>query len=104
MRAAGVLGVVSVVSALLALSNWRTAVIAVVLGALALLAVRLRSERFVAAVGAAFLLAALAQLVDKSWLGATGSTASLWIGLGAGLLALGLYGGAGPPDRDDLAA
>lgn len=102
MRAAGVLGVVSVVSALLALSIWRTAVVAVVLGVLALLAVRLRKERLVAAVGAAFLLAALVQVLDKSWLGATGSMASLWIGLGAGLLALGLYGGARPPDSDEI--
>ncbi|MFI6595921.1 hypothetical protein ACIBHX_06720 [Nonomuraea sp. NPDC050536] len=110
MKAAMVLGIVSLVSAVLVLvSNarwqfvsmtWRTAIVAVVLGVLAIVVSRLGRARLVAVVGLIYLLAALVQLVELGvgahWLGGTGSTVSLWLGLGAGLLALGLYGGPEP--------
>jgi hypothetical protein len=73
--------------------GWGVAV-AVGLGAVALLAGLTRRTALTTAAGAAFLAAALAQLVAWSTstnvLGGDGSTISWWLGLGAGLLTTGL--------------
>jgi thiosulfate dehydrogenase [quinone] large subunit len=70
-----------------------------VLGALAVVAGLLRQRLLTAIAGGAFLLTALVQLIllgHDNPLGGNGSTISLWLGLGAGLLAIGLT----TPTRD----
>jgi len=66
----------------------------VVLALLAVVGGRLRRRAPVATAGAAFLVAALVQLAqlgrDTNWLQGDGSTFSLFLGLGVGLLTLGL--------------
>ncbi|GAA2410329.1 hypothetical protein GCM10010191_18920 [Actinomadura vinacea] len=69
-------------------------VVAVVLGLAACAAVALRASIPVIIVGAAFLAAAvvvlLEPLLNQKWIEGTGSTFSLWLGLGVGLVAAGL--------------
>lgn len=65
-----------------------------VLALLAVLGGRLRRRAWVVAAGASFLVAAVLQLAqlgrDTNWLQGDGSTFSLFLGLGVGLLTLGL--------------
>jgi thiosulfate dehydrogenase [quinone] large subunit len=78
--------------------------VALVLGALVCAAGWLANRWLTVTGGIAFLLAAVLQLVllaprgQGGFLGGDGSTFSLWLGLGAGLLALGLAAGR-PPAR-----
>jgi hypothetical protein len=69
-------------------------VVAVVLGALGGLAGWLVRPALAVLAGAAFVVAAILQVVliatDTTWLGGQISTSSLWLGLGVGLLAVGL--------------
>lgn len=101
-RGATVLGLVSWASfpvaqlrerfAILPLESWSIAV-AVLLG-LAAVAAGLTRRRWAAnATGVAFLAAAAVQVAvwtaGDNWLGGNGSTASVWLGLGVGLIAVG---------------
>lgn len=74
-------------------TSWSVAV-AVVLGVCAVLAGVTRRRWAAAAIGAMFLAAAVVQVPvwgsANNWLGGNGSTASLWLGLGIGLLTVGL--------------
>jgi hypothetical protein len=103
-RAAVALGVVSVASVGVAQArdryqflelrtSWSIAV-AVGLGLCAVLAGLTRRRWAAAATGAMFLAAAVVQVPvwggSNNWLGGNGSTVSLWLGLGIGLLAVGL--------------
>jgi hypothetical protein len=103
-RAAIVLGVVSIMSAAfvfvhgtLQLVQIGTVglVVALVLGLLAIAAGLLAERTLMIADGVGFLLAATAQLMllaggGGGFLGGNASTFSLWLGLGAGLIAIGL--------------
>jgi membrane protease YdiL (CAAX protease family) len=103
-RAAVALGVVSVASVGVAelrdkyqVLELRTAwsiAVAVGLGLCAVLAGLTRRRWAAAATGGLFVAAAVVQVPvwasSDNWLGGNGSTASLWLGLGAGLLAVGL--------------
>ena len=103
-RAALVLGVVSIVSAVFVfvdgtfqLVQIRAAglVVALVLGLLAVVASLLEERALMLAAGVAFLLAAAVQLTLLAWgssgfLGGNASTFSLWLGLGVGLIAIGM--------------
>jgi hypothetical protein len=103
-RAALVLGVASIVSALFVfvhgnfqLVQIRAAglVVALVLGLLAVVAGLLEERALTLATGAAFLLAAAVQLGllaggSSGVLGGNASTFSLWLGLGVGLVAIGM--------------
>lgn len=103
-RAAIVLGVVSIMSAAfvfvhgtLQLVQIGTVglVVALVLGLLAIAAGLLAERTLMIADGVGFLLAATAQLMllaggGGAFLGGNASTFSLWLGLGAGLIAIGL--------------
>jgi hypothetical protein len=100
-RAALVLGVVSIVSAVFVFVpgfvEIRAAglVVALVLGLLAVVGGWLDERTLVIAAGAGFLLAAAVQLVllaggSSGLLGGNASTFSLWLGLGVGLIAVGL--------------
>jgi len=103
-RAALVLGLVSIVSAVFVfihgnfqLVQIRAAglVVALVLGLLAVVASLLEERALVLAAGAAFLLAAAVQLSmlahgSSGFLGGNASTFSLWLGLGVGLIAVGM--------------
>jgi hypothetical protein len=103
-RAALVLGVVSMVSALFVfvhgnyqLVQIRAAglVVALVLGLLAVVAGLLEERALTLATGVAFLLAAVVQLgllvgSGSGLLGGNASTFSLWLGLGVGLVAIGM--------------
>ena len=104
-RAALVLGVVSIVSAVFVfvdgtfqLVQIRAAglVVALVLGLLAVVAGLLEERALMLAAGVAFLLAAAVQLSLLAWgsssgfLGGNASTFSLWLGLGVGLIAIGM--------------
>jgi thiosulfate dehydrogenase [quinone] large subunit len=104
-RYALALGIASVVSAGFVVTggDWRfvemtpvTASVAVVLGLVACLAARLGRPPLVLAAGALFLVAAVVVLVELglelSLTGATASVFSLWLGLGAGLVAAGRAG------------
>jgi hypothetical protein len=68
--------------------------IALILGALACVAAWLARPVLAVVAGAAFLVAALLQLISTAtgndWLGASLSTMSFWLGLGIGLLVVGL--------------
>jgi hypothetical protein len=111
-RAALVLGVVSIVSAVFLfvdgtfqLVQIRAAglVVALVLGLLAVVAGLLKERALVLAAGVAFLLAAAVQLGllaggSSGLLGGNASTFSLWLGLGVGLIALGMVPG---PDETE---
>jgi hypothetical protein len=68
---------------------------AIVLGLLAIAAGWLAERTLMIAAGVAFLVAATVQLVllaggSSGFLGGNASTFSLWLGLGAGLIAIGL--------------
>jgi hypothetical protein len=70
-------------------------VVALVLGLLAIAAGWLAERTLLIAAGVGFLLAATVQLVllaggGSGFLGGNASTFSLWLGLGAGLIAIGL--------------
>jgi hypothetical protein len=70
-------------------------VVAIVLGLLAIAAGWLAERTLMIAAGVGFLLAATVQLVllaggGSGFLGGNASTFSLWLGLGAGLIAVGL--------------
>ena len=70
-------------------------VVALVLGLLAIAAGWLAERTLMIAAGVGFLLAATVQLVllaggGSGFLGGNASTFSLWLGLGAGLIAIGL--------------
>jgi len=106
-RAAAVLGAASLISAgfvvvrgdfeFVQVRGWGVAV-ALVLGILALVAGWTARPALAGGTGVAFLVAAVGQVVAESlattWLGGDGSTASLWLGLGFGLLTV-----AGAPRR-----
>jgi peptidoglycan/LPS O-acetylase OafA/YrhL len=101
-RAATALGAVSWASlavaqlsdryAVLPLESWSVAV-AVVLGLAAVAAGLTRRRWAASATGVAFVVAAIVQVAvwtaGDSWLGGNGSTASVWLGLGVGLIAVG---------------
>jgi len=103
-RAALVLGAVSIVSAgfvfvhgtfQLVQIGAAGLVVALVLGLLAIVAGWLDERILMLAAGVGFLLAATVQLVllaggRSGFLGGNASTFSLWLGLGAGLIAIGL--------------
>lgn len=69
-------------------------VVLLLLGAVAVVGGRLANRLVIAAAGAGFLAAAVLQLVqlgrDSNWLEGDGSTVSLFLGFGIGLLVLGL--------------
>ncbi|WP_443613591.1 Rv1678 family membrane protein [Actinomadura madurae] len=69
-------------------------IIAAVLGVAAVVAGALGLRNAAVAVGAAFMAAAVVVPVESSlgekWIGGTGSTFSLWLGLGVGLMSAGL--------------
>lgn len=89
-------------------------VVLLLLGALAIVASRLADRRIVAAAGAGFVVAAALQLAQlgraANWLRGDGSTVSLFLGLGVGLLVLGLtpvppdVAGADTPERTTRAS
>jgi hypothetical protein len=103
-RAALVLGLVSILSAVFVFANGELEivrvqvagiVVALVLGLLAISAGWFESSELMLAAGAGFLLAAGTQLVllargSGGFLGGNASTFSLWLGLGVGLIAIGL--------------
>ncbi|MFC5744445.1 hypothetical protein [Actinomadura rugatobispora] len=103
-RAVVALGATSLASVLFAFTDgypWemaampgRAVVVAVVLGLAACAAVAVRTSIPVLVVGAAFLVAAVVVVVEQTlgetWIEGTGATFSLWLGLGAGLVAAGL--------------
>lgn len=103
-RAALVLGVVSIMSVgfILVHGTFQLVqigaiglVVSSVLGLLAIAAGLLAERTLMLAAGAGFLLAAVAQLVmlsagSSGFLGGNASTFSLWLALGAGLIALGM--------------
>lgn len=100
-RAAIVLGVVSIVSAVFVFVpvfvEIRAAglVVVVVLGLLAVVGGWLDERTLVIAAGVGFLVAGALQLVllaggSSGFLGGNASTFSLWLGLGVGLIAVGL--------------
>lgn len=103
-RAAVALGIVSLASVGVAelrdryqvlelRTGWSLAV-AAGLGVCAVLAGLTGRRWAAAAVGGLFVAAAVVQVLvwasSDNWLGGNGSTASLWLGLGVGLLAVGL--------------
>ena len=102
-RAAMVLGLVSIISAafLFVHGTFQLVqigavglVVAIVLGLLAIAAGLLAERTLMIAGGVAFLLAGAAQLAllaggTSGFLGGNASTFSLWLGLGAGLIAIG---------------
>jgi hypothetical protein len=105
-RAARVLGVVSVLSGVFVFVRGdfqfvrvrgAGVAVAIVVGVLAIGAAVVALRWLVAATGALFVLAAVVQVAGQAaggnWLGGDGSTASLWLGLGAGLLALAAFDG-----------
>jgi hypothetical protein len=107
-RAALLLGLVSIVSALFVfvdgtlLVQIRAAglVVALVLGLLAVVAGLLKERALVLATGVAFLLAAAVQLGllargSSGLLGGNASTFSLWLGLAVGLITIGMVPGPG---------
>ena len=110
-RAALVLGLVSIASALFVFASGELeivrvqvagVVVALVLGLLAIAAGWLESPALALAGGVLFLVAAVAQLVllaggSGGFLGGNTSTFSLWLGLGVGLIAIGMV------PRPDLA-
>lgn len=79
-----------------------------VLAAVAMAGGRLGRRLLVAAAGAGFLVAAAVQLVQlgtgPNWLRGDGSTVSLFLGFGSGLLVLGLTAAsdAGPADAEPI--
>jgi hypothetical protein len=98
-RAAMVLGAASIVSAVFVVVPGFVQirpvglVVALVLGLLAVVAGWLNEPALMLAAGSGFLLAAAVQLVllaggNSGFLGGNASTVSLWLGLGAGLIAL----------------
>jgi hypothetical protein len=101
-RAAVALGLASLASlavaqlrerfAILPLDSW-SVWIAVGLGLAAIVAGLTRRRTVATATGAAFLVAALVQVAfwaaGDNWLGGNGSTASVWLGLGTGLVLVG---------------
>jgi hypothetical protein len=103
-RAALVLGVVSIASALFVFASGELevvrvqvagVVVALVLGLLAIAAGWLESRVLVFAAGVGFLVAAGVQLSllamgNGGFLGGNASTFSLWLGLGFGLIAIGM--------------
>jgi hypothetical protein len=103
-RAALVLGVVSIISAVFVFVHGTFQlvqigavglVVAIVLGLLAVVAGWLDERALMFAAGAGFLMAAAVQLVllaggSSGFLGGNPSTFSLWLGLGVGLIAVGL--------------
>ena len=103
-RAAVMLGVASLISAVFTIPNgdpWQmvempaaAVAVALVLGVLACLGGLLGRALLVRAVGAAFGLSALVMLGElvfgTNWIGGDASTLSWWAGLGMGLLAAGL--------------
>jgi hypothetical protein len=103
-RAALVLGVVSIVSAVFVFVHGTFQlvqigaaglVVALVLGLLAVVAGWLDERTLMLAAGAGFVIAAAVQLVllaggSSGFLGGNPSTFSLWLGLGVGLIAVGL--------------
>jgi hypothetical protein len=103
-RAALVLGLVSMVSAVFVFANGEYeivrvqvagVVVALVLGLLAISAGWFESSELMLAAGVGFLAAAVVQLVllaggGGGFLGGNASTFSLWLGLGVGLIAIGL--------------
>jgi hypothetical protein len=103
-RAAIVLGLVSIMSAAFVFVHGTFQlvqigtvglVVALVLGLLAIAAGWLAERTLMIAAGVGFLLAATVQLVllaggGSGFLGGNASTFSLWLGLGAGLIAIGL--------------
>lgn len=106
-RAAMTLGIASLLSVALAqiegryivleMRAWPSLAVAIGLGACAVVAGLTRQQLVAAATGAAFVAAAIAQVPvwgglwgDGNWLGGNGATASLWLGLGFGLVAVGL--------------
>ncbi|NIJ12490.1 hypothetical protein FHU38_002834 [Saccharomonospora amisosensis] len=113
-KAAATLGVAALLSALFALSpgshlpydfvqvRGRALVLLVVAGAVAVAGGLLAIRAVVVAAGAAFLAAAIAQLVqlggNTNWLEGNGSTCSLLLGLGAGLLVVGLVPSRAPDE------
>lgn len=103
-RAALVLGLVSMVSAVFVFANGEFeivrvqvagVVVALVLGLLAISAGWFESSELMLAAGAGFLIAAGIQLAlltggSGGFLGGNASTFALWLGLGVGLIAIGL--------------
>jgi peptidoglycan/LPS O-acetylase OafA/YrhL len=103
-RAVLALGATSLASALFTFTDgypWEmvampgpAVVVAVVLGLAACAAGAVRAPVPAILVGAAFLVAAVAVVLEQTlgerWLEGTGSTFSLWLGLGAGLVAAGI--------------
>lgn len=103
-RAAIVLGAVSIMSAAFVFVHGTFQlvqigtvglVVALVLGLLAIAAGLLAERTLMIAAGVGFLLAATVELVllgggGSGFLGGNASTFSLWLGLGAGLIAIGL--------------
>jgi hypothetical protein len=103
-RAAFVLGLVSVISAVFVFASGEVeivrmqvagVVVALVLGLLAIAAGWLASRALILAAGAGFLVAAAAQMSlltggSSGFLGGNASTFSLWLGLGVGLIAIGM--------------
>jgi hypothetical protein len=101
-RAAVALGLASLASlavaqlrerfAILPLDSW-SVWIAVGLGLAAIVAGLTRRRTVATATGAAFLMAAIVQVAlwaaGDNWLGGNGSTASVWLGLGTGLVLVG---------------
>lgn len=89
-------------------------VVLLLLGVLAIVASLLANRRMVAAAGAGFVVAAVLQLAQlgraTNWLRGDGSTVSLFLGLGVGLLVLGLtpvpsdVAGADTPERTTRAS
>lgn len=112
-RVAVVLGAASVVSAALVVVRGDFefvrvrgggVVVALVLGAVAIAAGWTARPMLALVAGAGFLAAAVVQLVgwatSNNWLGGDGSTISLWLGLGIGLLATGLAPRIWPEGHD----
>jgi hypothetical protein len=111
-RAAAALGAVSVASVgvaqardryqVLELRSWSIAV-AIGLGLCAVVAGVAGLRWLAAATGAMLLAAAVVQVPvwgsGDNWLGGNGSTASLWLGLGIGLLTVGLADRLWPDER-----
>jgi hypothetical protein len=117
-RAAMVLGVVSIVSAVFVFVHGTFQlvqlgaiglVVAVVLGLLAVAAGWLNEPTLMLSAGCGFLLAAAVQLVilaggSSGFLGGNPSTFSLWLGLGVGLIAVGLAAVPGATEESVEAA
>lgn len=112
-RAAVALGLGAAASTVLAIADttpwrfialdWKGTLILLAMAALAVVGGLLAMRALILLAGAAFVAAAVAQLVQLAWaeanlFGGNGSTMALLLGFGAGLLAVGLAPASAPPE------